>query len=80
MKLLKSAPVSLTDFPLRLKVLSFLVLECVIAFRINLHVSSECGPGDPPRHLIILLFVWLVSTFVNISGRSVFNWRYDQIR
>jgi hypothetical protein len=49
--------------------LSFLVLEYVVTLRINLHVFSECGPGDPPRDLIILLFVWLVRAFVNISSR-----------
>jgi hypothetical protein len=62
-------------------VLSLLVLGCMIALRIKLHVSFACNLGDPSHYLMIISFVLLVSTFVNIGGRLLlllFNWRYDE--
>jgi hypothetical protein len=62
-------------------VLSFLVLGCMIALRVKLKVSFACNLGDPSHYLMIISFVLLVSTFVNIGGRLVlllFNAKYDE--
>jgi hypothetical protein len=62
-------------------VLSLLVLACMVALRLKLRVSFACNLGDPSHYLMIISFVLLVSTFVNIGGRVLlllFEWRYDE--
>jgi hypothetical protein len=59
-------------------VLSILVLCCMVALRVNLQVSLACNLGDPSNYLMIISFVLLLSTFLNIGGRLVLLFFHGQ--